>query len=855
MPGGIQADPPSSSVSGANIFTSNPGFESGSTGWSLGAGWSLDINPANARTGSNSMKLDATVGTGALIYTAGIAHPATRYMRFSMWIKASADYNGKLSTDVFLHNAVVAGQAAADFIVPTTSYQQYTAFVAAGELHTGEAFQPRITIRNAPTAGQLWVDDWEAVGFDFPYEVWVPERWWGYVWEDDPQTVTVQVDLVAAGLQDALVDLELVLQVIDAVTPSTVYLTQTLGSLIDGGQTATFDFNQIVIGTSTLLKNTLRRKVGGATAKLRDGVTNATFPDWKLIRERVSVRESIPSYIDYATHAACLKHATGNHRKRIVWGLYSWWNGNFITGNAIPATVQANYDNLAGIREYSTQPVPLSWEAWRRCGVNAWHDYVSMQGADPRAGTDQITPAINSLKAKGIFYSQHTREYYHGRFNEPSWFVAQATNQDGWTAWAQRVSSQVGSLGWYALDEPSDAELTTALTQYRGIRDNATGGISWGVGIGPSAILDVRYRYTTDVAAVDPYPGGGQDANNGHFQTTRPKHPITWVAGRQLELSTSANGQRPYWLVCQAFNFVSFGMPAYKDVFMQSVAGLITGCKGFLWWTQGNVRGLQNYAGGGMDSNRQDTGYDTNGVGTSFSGDLSLMVNEGRFTVGQNRVSLDSPRMVRFAVGATVVAEVQSWTQASNGTLSLVGFALNCTGGTIHPDTGAWTLTFSAAPAANNINIAYIKVTDSSWQDFAACTRKIMGLESVWIQNRNNALVSSVATAGTAVKFAAWQHPADPLETVVLVANLLNGETPSITVTLATAAPVGAVVDVWGRGASQADQASLALDGTRTQWSDTLGAAEGVIYIVRRSSGRLRQATDRVLTTAGLGAL
>ena len=79
---------------------------------------------------------------------------------------------------------------------------------------------------------------------------------------------------------------------------------------------------------------------------------------------------------------------------------------------------------------------------------------------------------------------------------------------------------------------------------------------------------------------------------------------------------------------------------------------------------------------------------------------------------------------------------------------------------------------------------------------------------------------------------AAWQHPADPEEIVVCVANLLNAETPDITVTLAEAAPVGAVVEVWARSTSDADQSTIALDGTRTEWDDSLAIHEAAIYIV-----------------------
>ena len=769
MPGGIQADPPTPILYGSNLIAAaDAGFEPGSTGWSFGTKWTDATDDAHA--GTHSAKVDltlaGTVGTLSRNITTVLG---ARAYGLRAWVKVSADFNATLRFQFFAHGSIGGTTAQ---VTPTTVWTQFEfAFLALNSLHDGETLNVRTDLEGTQTLGQLWLDDIEFVQYGLPFQVRVPSRWWGYVWEDESPLVTAQIDLIATGLQDALVDLELKLDVVDQATPTTIYLTQTLSSLTDGGQQATFDFTNVPLSIGTLLKSTLRRKVGGATAKLANGVTDATFPDWKLIRERVSARNSLPSYIDFATGTAVVRG-----RKRLVWGGYfNGWPVE-LEGLGIPSINQSNYDSLFYPGFVATDPLLPGWVMMRRHGLNVYHDYVSMQLADPRAGTDQITPGITSMRAHGIAYSQHTREYYRNRGNSPSWFDThvdtagpgtisssgttvtssiahgatkpnlehvvvtsgaqngqvrriiviptsttltietafpadviagttwnRADDSLGWTTFAQRVTGQSGFFGWYAWDEPSTQELTNGLRQYRMIRDNATAGVAWGVGISVGAITDYRFRYGVDVATIDVYPTGGDDPDNRHFQAagSTPKHANTWAAGRELYLE-NANGQRPHWLVLQSFVFAA-PIPDYAFRLTQVVSGLITGAKGFLWWnySKASTGIAETMIIAGTTAAHKSTGVSTDGIGTTFSGDFSAILTAGRFEAG-NRISTDpNGRRMSFLLNDTIFAVTTleaNWVPNANAEITLEGIALNSTGGRVNILTGAWTVTLVLPP-------------------------------------------------------------------------------------------------------------------------------------------------------------
>jgi len=955
MPGGIQSDVPRYHLYGTNLLTTCPGFESTDIAdWSFATGWSNDT--VDFRSGARSAKFNNTSVTKGTLRR--VVHQPTmplfdgRYLlALRFWAKKSADYDGRFTVSTFLHSASHGAFSTGGVSGPheikasdlATDWAQIVAPITPGysQIHVGEGFELRIVpaVGTGVHLGAFWLDDVEIIRVGLPYQVWEPLRWWGYVWEDDPQTVNIEVDLDVEGLQLALSSYEVVLSIVNAADEAIVYATQTLGSLVDGTQQASFNFNSVPVGTAVHLLNTIREKVGGATAKLSGGATDAVFPKWKFVRERVSVRNGLTCYTDFRTQSIVL-----DGRKRLPWGLYSYYPSSF--GDNVPSTNSVTYiDQLRGPRPRGAPEPDRFFDLCREARANVWHDYVSMTAANRiPGGGNQVIPAIQGLRTRGLYYSQHTREEYSGRQIQ-SWFLTLSdaaavvgsgtvtiVNQmgiiiatfseaqslqggrhgikitsgaangtrlqvaekisssqyildenagsvvttatfsilDDRVVWEEECESlsTAGFFGWYTEDEPSDEETRMALEQYRFFRDHLTkGGISWGVALGnASAVSAVSpiWRYIVDLPCTDPYTGGGAHSDHLHYEAAAGSGPgrnsaIPWVFNESVRLV--ARG-RSHGSVPQLFNFGSAGFPRYKQHVQTIVSALISGCKFFAWWQWGNVGGVLTYLGPTF-GNRKTTGVSFDGVGTNFSGNLAALTEDAIFQLGVDQIAAGTHvlgRNVKFArgggFGGTVFCQVNSWTPDVNADLTLAassGNPLNFVAGKINMLTGVWSMSFSSPPTAGAIAIEYLKCSTFAWEEFLAVSRRTLRYEDFFTQNRNNTLVSNFS-AVSSIKWTALPHPHSPGEVGILVTNILRDTAGAFTATLASAV-VGGLVEVAMRGSSMDDQLTIALTSGDTVFTDTLAGGESAFYIVRKSSARVGQPTNGILTDRALLAL
>jgi len=284
--------------------------------------------------------------------------------------------------------------------------------------HQGETIEVFFLSNGA--AGQVWFDDVQVRESDMPFQVALPDRWWGYVFEDDDiDAVKVEVDVNEryvgdqSGLSDNA-DVKVVVQLLKASDESELasVTTNPVGAGTENFQ-ITFDMSSYAIADEFLVRGQLQ--------KVSDSSVLQTFTDTKLIKQSISFRNSINSYIDYRTHTW-----VWNQRKRFLWGAYATplaaWSRKNIT-----STNSDNWEHgPVGFMDYPTDTRPNLWDAMRRHHFNAWHNYQDLNFVEIASGAnDVVATGLVALgneavdpddgtikKPRGIGYSIHTLEHF-----------------------------------------------------------------------------------------------------------------------------------------------------------------------------------------------------------------------------------------------------------------------------------------------------------------------------------------------------------------------------------------------------------------------------------------------------------
>ncbi|HEB26398.1 MAG TPA: hypothetical protein ENI05_01295 [Porticoccus sp.] len=938
MPGGLQKSIVDRFTDSVDITTNaNLGFENGNINddWAgTKTGWAIATDEANA--GTYSAKMDNTNPTKGTLIRA-ITVPATGgIFKFGFSSRADSSYDGRIKVVMKIHG----GQITTDTRTPTADTWVAHNFTVTGAsmIHAGEAAL-EVTINGdafGSNLGNAWLDDFHAELIGFPLQVWIPERYRGYMFEGDSRTLKVVIDLFAGGFTDALGDLELFLELLDFDNQSTSFSSQTLDSLVGGRQTTTFDLSGIAMDTNLLLTNVLRRKSDGVTASYSQDSSTVTFPNYKLVLARNSVRDALPAYIDFNSKAMTWKHTGGGHRSRFVWGIYARFITAWTTGT-YPSTVQTDYRDLKGLRYYATQDQPKAFPSMRQARINFFHAPQHMQGADIGSSVDEVSPAILEAMKEGIFYSQHTREFrWWGSDQErPDWFEAEfaitpnanmsnvgaamasvahgcgLTERDatlgirnrsivkrtsdsaqesvvaisdvdnltlnnsiadlsneawtrrdehvGWAFWVTKMSGKRGLAAMYSADEIFDtAERTTQPNEYHYWKENMQGTVFWGLNALTFQVLDHRLWHMLDVVCGDIYPvRNGSVFDQGHWGASDNNPGWTWSFCETLRIGPGASGDRSFWAILQLFARDTIrGMPAYSHMLHQCISALITGAKGIIWWELG-VAGPQSY----VAANQHDTFFDIAAGTGSKSYNIHSVGSavSGRFVEGVNRISLVAPRsFILYFNQGNQVGHVSNWTPDSDGNLTIAVDDALLTSAKINVVTGEGTIAWDSVPSQVDLWASYTKTSDIVWRDLVDTSNKIMNLESVWLGTIDNTLFTSVTEGGSPagiIKWAAWPHPHNPNEIVLCVANLIDTGTGTVTMTLASAAPGGAIIEVYARTTGPEDIANLSWDTGTTVFSDIIAASGAVIYIIREDSARVRTITDPPISKAGLEAL
>jgi len=137
----------------SNLLT-NPGFESGATGWSLPTGASITTTSGEIHTGSRALEMAAGAWAGA--HQAQPASAGARY-RVAGWLKTQGATEGaRLRVDFEDSAGGTLATTSLPLVTGTTAYQPFSASVTAP---AGTARARVWCVRPASTVGLAWFDD------------------------------------------------------------------------------------------------------------------------------------------------------------------------------------------------------------------------------------------------------------------------------------------------------------------------------------------------------------------------------------------------------------------------------------------------------------------------------------------------------------------------------------------------------------------------------------------------------------------------------------------------------------------------------------------------------------------------
>ena len=135
-----------------------------------------------------------------------------------------------------------------------------------------------------------------------------------------------------------------------------------------------------------------------------------------------------------------------------------------------------------------------------------------------------------------------------------------------------RYRTHPALLAWYLIDEPAETGVTPEVTRavYQRVTELDPYHPVYLVNNRPHLYED--HIDAADIVGIDPYPV--------------PKHPITRVREYVQEARWSSRGEKPVWLVAQAFGGVEHWPRAPTPIELRNMVyqGLVQGAKGVLFY-------------------------------------------------------------------------------------------------------------------------------------------------------------------------------------------------------------------------------------------------------------------------------
>lgn len=563
--GGLQGDPPALVESSNQII--DPGFEDGSTAWSLGSCFSVDNSVAHSGTKSLRLDLGGSCGNVRQLKI----KIGNRNYRFRGWVKTQ---NVSGAKPVMARFDLTHGTTAMGSNTGADGTTDWTLIDVAGGLgsgHTDDTVELRIYLSKTGTPmGTVWFDDFEIVPAYSPLNLFVLyPNYRGYLWADLSQEVKAVINFQPPpGYSSAQLSLQW--SIADAVSKAQLYKAAILSPQPENP--ISWDGSALPEGAEVLLSVSLVRK--------SDGEILVRHPDYRIVKASASFRNGLNNWIDPEN----VLHHTG--AKRFVWGVYDRLSGSYRPGGI--STSRAAYEAVPGFAGLTTM------ENYRDTRSNTVLYFSPFSGANPGyplKSSDQLNPWVEALRARGAMHLQIVNTYYDGSAYRPTWAGA-LTEEALWTVIGERITDP-GFLGYYTADEPDLAgapHFEQASRQYRTLRRVNKGAVTYEVFFRPAPVWN--WRDTADVFGADPYPLGAGVLGDDYLYGDGSKPLYGRVDLWTRDTINATKESRPIWMVLQLWTQAGV-FPTYDEMRRLAWKAIAAGAHGVLWWGFVSASGME----------------------------------------------------------------------------------------------------------------------------------------------------------------------------------------------------------------------------------------------------------------------
>ena len=553
--GGIMALPPAQAL-GTNHVT-NPGFESGSTGWSLPACFS--IATTGAHTGSKSLLF--TAGSGCSTHataTTTVTRSAGDARSYTLqgWVKTSASSNFQVK--ISLHDQTDGSDIVAEtaYITPgnTWTFIQQTN-VDLLPIHDGHTLSVQAVVQGS--SGTASFDDVQLIDQQpLPISTYLLyPNYKGYLWGDGPQTIRLQVEVPNPAGANVVATVQTAAGSNITSVEQSAQSTQELD--IDGTKLATGSY---LISTSLL---------DGS------GNTIATYPGYRINKVDPGFRSKLVNYIDTDNFLV------RNGQKHFVWGVYDRWASNRCTQCVF--TNENGYLQIPGFNGLTTV------QNYADTMSNAEMNITPFAGVNISSTNNQLTPWLAAVDSVGVGHLQIVNNWVTGNRGRPIW-AKSIPDQQLWQMLTTVQSGNPGGLGYYNYDEPTTDKIPGVFNQWPTLSAGDPGGVLFGTLARVNQVF--RWRDMADVMSCDPYPVGNVPDLNDYAYGARTSPPMIKTSIWTREVVSQSYGSRPVWMVAQLFD-LNNQFPTYSQMKMQAYKAIINGATGILWWGFVSEKGIE----------------------------------------------------------------------------------------------------------------------------------------------------------------------------------------------------------------------------------------------------------------------
>jgi hypothetical protein len=565
--GGLSAYP--SPVASSNLLT-NPGFESGWTGWTnqeSGASvFTIDTTPGDCHSGSGCLEM-AMRNSGGYVIQNTSTQPAGTY-DFSAWIK----YSSITGSGVRLCLSAPPSYPWNLLAVCTPQYTGTSSgwahvFLSANIISAASAIGFQIQNYTSNDSGTLWVDDVSLSQEQTPISVFMQyPNFKGMMFDDQSQTAvftvipnptqgTIPSD---ATLTDYRIDGTV--STGTSCTGGTPVLTGSWsipGTLPTNGVSTSFDFSSLSESTRYNVSFQMTQISTGANAS-----ANNPYPCYAIYKHPGSTRTGFQASVD-------------QYQRILIDGTPTFLLGVYDSGGAYTDSESFYTTELNQTRRLNGLP------------LNSYLNYT--MGAVPN---EYAVPYLQALQTYGARWLQTDNcqatltEEVNSANNGPFFWPSAIAANNGT---AQARAAMPGFFGVYRADECVSSVAADTFALKAPTDAAAPGSVTFG-GLLANNSLPL-WRDIVDMVGTDPYPLYGAGATS-----------LSLVSGWTLAAEAAVQNSRPVATVIQTFQFTSAGtFPTQAQLRNMSYMAIAEGANGLFWWSIGRY-------GGGMAGYQTDYG-------------------------------------------------------------------------------------------------------------------------------------------------------------------------------------------------------------------------------------------------------